>query len=138
MKEKLYIILNAIVLALILLMLFGCKAVTPIETTHQRDSVRVEVRLDSIYIYHHDSIFRDRWRNGDTVYVTVEKWQTRYKDQILQIHDTITTRATDTLTVQVRYIPDYYRRTSTGFWIILSALLLYITAKVLWRIYGKK
>ena len=102
------------------LCLTGCKSVKPI--AQQRDSVRVEYRHDSVYIYQHDSVFRDRWRSGDTVYVTVEKWQVKWKDRLLEIHDTIRTTQTDT--VEVPYVPAYYKRVSTGFWILLALILI--------------
>ena len=89
----------------------GCKTVQPL--TQTRDSVRVEVRHDSVYIFRHDSIFRDRWRAGDTVFITVEKYKTLYRDKLIEVHDTITDTRTEQ--VAVRYVPDYYKRVSAGF-----------------------
>ena len=114
-------IIGIIGIALIAVMLFfsGCKTVQPL--TQSRDSVRVDVRHDSVYIYQHDSIYRDRWRAGDTVFVTVEKYKTLYRDKLIEVHDTITN--TQTEQVAVRYVPDYYKRVSAGFWILLAILL---------------
>ena len=114
-------IIGIIGIALIAVMLFfsGCKTVQPL--TKSRDSVRVDVRHDSVYIYQHDSIYRDRWRAGDTVFVTVEKYKTLYRDKLIEVHDTITN--TQTEQVAVRYVPDYYKRVSAGFWILLAILL---------------
>ena len=110
----------------------GCKAQKPITKT--RDSVRVEYRRDSIYILQHDSVFRDRWRSGDTIYVQVEKWRTRYKDKIVLQHDTI--RTTESEQVPVKYVPAYYKNTSAGFWVLLAILLLIIGIKA-FKIYVK-
>lgn len=110
----------------------GCQSVQPIE--HTRDSVRVEYRLDSVYIYKHDSVFRDRWRNGDTVFVTTEKWRVQWRDRLVERHDTIV--STNTETVQVRYVPDYYKRVSAGFWILLVILLAIIGFKA-YKLYLK-
>ena len=108
----------------------GCKSVKPIAQT--RDSIRVEIRHDSVFVFKHDSIFRDRWRSGDTVYVTVEKFKTLYRDKLVEVHDTIATTQTDTIEVQV--VPNYYRRVSTGFWILL-VILLALTAFKAYKLY---
>ena len=108
----------------------GCKTVQPIQQT--RDSIRVEIRHDSVFVFKHDSIFRDRWRSGDTVFVTVEKFKTLYRDKLVEVHDTIATTQTDTIEVQV--VPNYYRRVSTGFWILL-VILLALTAFKAYKLY---
>ena len=121
------------ILALLLWVLFsmcGCKTVNPIAQT--RDSIRVEIRHDSVFVFKHDSIFRDRWRSGDTVFVTVEKFKTLYRDKLVEVHDTIATTQTDTIEVQV--VPNYYRRVSTGFWILL-VILLTLTAFKAYKLY---
>lgn len=127
-------IIGIIGIALIAAMFFfsGCKTVQPL--TQSRDSLRVEVRLDSVYVYQHDSIYRDRWRAGDTVFVTVEKYKTLYRDKLIEVHDTITN--TQTEQVAVRYVPDYYKRVSAGFWILL-AILLAILAFSAYKLYIK-
>ena len=127
-------IIGIIGIALIAAMFFfsGCKSVQPL--TQSRDSVRVEVRHDSVYIFRHDSIFRDRWRAGDTVFVTVEKYKTLYRDKLIEVHDTITN--TQTEQVAVRYVPDYYKRVSTGFWILLVILLAILAFKA-YKLYIK-
>lgn len=127
-------IIGIIGIALIAAIFFfsGCKSVQPL--TQTRDSVRVEVRHDSVYIYQHDSIYRDRWRAGDTVFVTVEKYKTLYRDKLIEVHDTITDTRTEQLAV--RYVPDYYRRVSAGFWILLVILLAILAFKA-YKLYIK-
>ena len=127
-------IIGIIVIALIaaILLFGGCKTVQPL--TQSRDSVRVEVRHDSVYIYQHDSIYRDRWREGDTVFVTVEKYKTLYRDKLIEVHDTITDTRTEQ--VAVRYVPDYYKRVSAGFWILLAILLAILAFKA-YKLYIK-
>jgi hypothetical protein len=118
------------VLLWVALSMCGCKTVKPIAQT--RDSICVEIRHDSVFVFKHDSIFRDRWRSGDTVFVTVEKFKTLYRDKLVEVHDTIATTHTDTIEVQV--VPNYYRRVSTGFWILL-VILLAITAFKAYKLY---
>ena len=127
-------IIGIIVIAIIAAMFFfsGCKTVQPL--TQSRDSVRVEVRHDSVYVFRHDSIYRDRWRAGDTVFVTVEKYKTLYRDKLIEVHDTITN--TQTEQVAVRYVPDYYKRVSAGFWILLAILLAILAFKA-YKLYIK-
>lgn len=127
-------IIGIIGIALIAAIFFfsGCKTVQPL--TQTRDSVRVEVRHDSVYIFRHDSIFRDRWRAGDTVFITVEKYKTLYRDKLIEVHDTITDTRTEQ--VAVRYVPDYYKRVSTGFWILLAILLAILAFKA-YKLYIK-
>ena len=126
-------VIVAILCTVAMCLLFsGCKTTQPL--TQTRDSVRVELRHDSVYIWQHDSIFRDRWRAGDTVFVTVEKFKTLYKDKLVEVHDTIST--TQTEQIAVKYVPNYYRRTSTGFWILLAVLVLIVGWKVA-KIYFK-
>lgn len=123
----------AVVLTIILCICFGgCKTVQPL--TQTRDSVRFELRHDSVFVFKHDSIFRDRWLAGDTVFITVEKFKTLYRDKIVEVHDTIT--ATQTEQIAVRYVPDYYKRTSSGFWVLLVILLALVAFKA-YKLYIK-
>ena len=122
--------IGLVLCAILCLCFSGCKTVKPIAQT--RDSIRVEIRHDSVFVFKHDSIFRDRWRSGDTVFVTVEKFKTLYRDKLVEVHDTIATTQTDTIEVQV--VPNYYRRVSTGFWILL-VILLALTAFKAYKLY---
>ena len=122
--------IGLVLTALCCIFFSGCKTVKPIAQT--RDSIRVEIRHDSVFVFKHDSIFRDRWRSGDTVFVTVEKFKTLYRDKLVEVHDTIATTQTDTIEVQV--VPNYYRRVSTGFWILL-VILLALTAFKAYKLY---
>lgn len=123
------------IVAIAIMLLFGCvscKTTQPLVQT--RDSVRVEIRHDSVYVFKHDSIFRDRWREGDTVFVTVEKFKTLYREKLVEVHDTIT--ATQTEQVAVKYVPDYYKHTSTGFWVLLALLIVWLAFKA-YKLYIK-
>ena len=78
-------------------MLQSCKTQDCIPETIVRDSIRVEQRLDSIYLYEKDSIFIKE--KADTVFV--EKWKTRYKDVLKIERDTI---IQDKVVVEVKEI----------------------------------
>ena len=112
----------------------SCKTCVPV--VEIRDSVRVEYKHDSIYEYKHDSIFRDRWRSGDTVYVNVERWAIRYKDKIVEVHDTV---ATNTEIVQERkVVPPYYKGCSIALWIIVACAVVGIIIRILIKVYLKR
>ena len=78
-------IVAAICVAMLALMLQGCKTQDCIPETIVRDSIVTEYKLDSTYIYEKDSIFIKE--KADTVFV--EKWKTRYKDVMKIERDTI-------------------------------------------------
>ena len=112
----------------------SCKTCVPI--VEVRDSVRVEYKLDSVYVYQHDSIFRDRWRNGDTIFVVQEKWQTRYKDKIVLQHDTI--RTNELQVQQVEVVPKFYKGCTIALWVLLALGLIGLPLRIVIKIYLHK
>lgn len=78
-------IVAAILVAMLVWMLQGCKAQDCIPETIVRDSIVTEYKHDSTYIYQHDSIFIKE--KADTVFVN--KYVTRYKDVMKIERDTI-------------------------------------------------
>lgn len=125
-RDTIIAVLVWVVLCVFCVFCVGCKSV-PVPT-NTRDSVRVEYKRDSIYVLKHDSIFRDRWRSGDTTYIVTEKWLTRYEDRVREIHDTLT--ATEVQYIKEKYIPAYYKNTSSGFWVLLVLLLVIVGWKI--------
>jgi len=117
-------------------MLLFCSCKTCVPVVEVRDSIRTEYKLDSVYIYQHDSIFRDRWRSGDTVYVQVEKWQTRYKDKIVLQHDTI--RTNEKIVQNVEVVPKFYKNCTIALWVLVVLGVLAIVARILIKIYLRR
>ena len=104
----------------------GCKTVAPcIPETITRDSVRVEYKLDSVYLYERDSIFVHEKR--DTVFV--ERWKTRYKDVLKIQRDTVIDTKTDVQVQRVEVTPRFAKFCYWWFWI--TALLL-VAGGALW------
>lgn len=119
---------------LLALALVGCKSVAPcVPETITRDSVRVEYKLDSIYLYERDSIFVHEKR--DTVFV--ERWKTRYKDVLKIQRDTVIDTKTEVQVQEVRYVPRYYRFTSWAFWIVVAILLIRLAWWIAKKYYGR-
>lgn len=83
------------IIILLAFMLASCKTqkVEVVDTHIKVDTVRVvQTQRDSINV--HDSIFVDRWREGDTVFVVKERWKTEYSDRVktdtlIQVRDSI-------------------------------------------------
>lgn len=82
----------------------SCKTVAPcIQETITIDSVRVEYKLDSVYLYERDSIFVHEKR--DTVFI--ERWKTRYKDVMKIQRDTVIDTKTEVQVQRVEVTPRF-------------------------------
>lgn len=112
--------------ALFLAILFcSCKTVaTCIPETITRDSVRVEYKLDSVYLYERDSIFVHE--KSDTVFV--ERWKTRYKDVMKIQRDTVIDTKTEVQVQRVEVTPRFAK--FCYWWFGVSAFLLVAGAAI--------
>ena len=106
--------------AMAFLLCFGsCKTVAPcIPETITIDSVRVEYKLDSVYLYERDSIFVHEKR--DTVFI--ERWKTRYKDVLKIQKDTVIDTKTEVQVQRVEVTPRFAK--FCYWWFGISAFLL--------------
>ena len=129
MKIDLQYILALAASAFFLAILFcSCKTVAPcIPETITRDSVRVEYKLDSVYLYERDSIFVHEKR--DTVFI--ERWKTRYKDVIKIQKDTVIDTKTE-VQVQVQRVEVTPRFAKFCYWWFGISAFLLIAGAVLW------
>ena len=98
---------------------------THLSNTTQRDSIYLH---DSVSYTYRPAKISLPYRKGagvgalpDTVYL--EKWHTRWRDRETVRTDTIHVQSTTTETVQVRYIPAFYK-CSAAFTILIVLLLL--------------
>lgn len=108
----------------------SCRTVAPcIPETITLDSVRVEYKLDSVYLYERDSIFVHEKR--DTVFV--ERWKTRYKDVMKIQRDTVIDTKTEVQVQRVEVTPRFAK--FCYWWFGISAFLL-VAGAALW-IYKK-
>ena len=111
---------------LLSLALLGCRSVAPcLPETITRDSVRVEYKLDSVYLYERDSIFVHEKR--DTVFI--ERWKTRYKDVLKIQRDTVIDTKTEVQVQRVEVTPRFAK--FCYWWFGISAFLL-IAGVALW------
>ena len=103
-KDLEYIFALAASAFFLALLFVGCKTVAPcIPETITRDSVRLEYKLDSVYLYERDSIFVHEKR--DTVFV--ERWKTRYKDVLKIQRDTVIDTKTEVQVQRVEVTPRF-------------------------------
>lgn len=57
----------------------------------------------------------------------------------IQLRDsTIMELQKQTVVVREKYVPNYYKNTSIGFWVLLGIVIVYIVAQILIRVYLKK
>lgn len=138
-KDKLDKVLYAIVLfalAIIIALFASCKSTqTVVVDKTAKDSVYItNWNTDSIYI--HDSIFVHH--KADTVYR--DRWHTEYRYK--ELHDTLMVTRVDSIPyvqeviVPERYVPDFYKNCTCGFWIIIVAFVLWLALKIYKRIKG--
>lgn len=132
-KVFIYALLAWLLLAMAFLTT-SCKVCEPIVKTEYRDSVRTEYRRDSVRLV--DSVFVDRWRQGDTVFVT--KMRDRYLYRDVLHTDTITIDNSKTETVQVRYVPPFYKCCTVALWIIIALCALYVAWRIFKAIYLRR
>lgn len=132
-KIAIYMLFACLLLS-VLFLTTSCKVCEPIIKTEYRDSVRTEYHRDSVRLV--DSVFVDRWRQGDTVFVT--KMRDRYLYRDVLHTDTITIDNSKTETVQVRYVPPFYKGCTIALWIIIALCVLYIAWRIFKVIYFRK
>lgn len=107
MEKAEYVIQTIIAATLVAFMLWfsSCKTIDCVPETIIKDSIRVEFKHDSTYIYEKDSIFIKE--KADTVFVN--KYVTRYKDVLKIERDTI---YQDNTVVEVKvekYVPQWIK-----------------------------
>lgn len=118
--------LAAVAFLLAIVAFFGsCKTVAPcIPETIIIDSVRVEYKLDSVYLYERDSIFVHEKK--DTVFI--ERWKTRYKDVLKIQRDTVIDTKTE-VQVEITEITPRFAK-FCYWWFGISAFLLIVGAAI--------
>lgn len=115
-------------------LLTGCKTCECLPSVEYRDSIVTRYHHDTIQTYEKDSIFIHA--KGDTVWR--ERWSIRWRDKIVERHDTIyQDRQTETVRVE-KVVPTYYKGVSLAFWILVVLLLLATAIRILIRVYLKK
>ena len=132
-KVFIYALLAWLLLAMAFLTT-SCKVCEPIVKTEYRDRVRTEYRRDSVRLI--DSVFVDRWRANDTVFVNKTKYCYLYRDVLH--NDTVIIDNSKTETVQVRYVPPFYKGCTVALWVIIALCVLYVAWRIFKAIYLRR
>ena len=128
------IVAGIVICLLWLCLLNGCKTCECLPSVEYRDSIVTRYHHDTIQTYEKDSIYIHA--KGDTVWR--ERWSIRWRDKIVERHDTIyQDREKETVRVE-RVVPTYYKGVSLAFWILVVLLLLATAIRILIRVYLKK
>ena len=117
--------------------LSSCKSVKPcIPTIEYRtnDSIAHHYHHDTTRIYERDSVIIHE--KGDTV--IIERWRDRWRDRVVIQKDSTSDNNNEQQVQTVEVVPIYYRRCSWALWILVVAIILFIVAKILIRIYVKR
>lgn len=124
----------AFIALMLALVLRGCKTCECLPSIEYRDSIVTRYHHDTIQTYEKDSVFIHA--RGDTVWR--ERWSIRWRDKIVERHDTIyQDQEKETVRVE-KVVPTFYRTCTRGFWLILSILIVGAVGRILIRVYLKK
>ena len=132
-KIAIYMLFACLLLS-VLFLTTSCKVCDPIIKTEYRDSVRTEYHRDSVRLI--DSVFVDRWRANDTVFVNKTKYCYLYRDVLH--NDTVIIDNSTTETVQVRYVPPFYKWCTVALLCLIAIVVLYIIGRIIKAIYFRK
>lgn len=117
--------MGRVIVVLVGLLLTACSTKTVVvPEVHYRDSVRLVVKSDSIYL--HDSIYTYVRTQGDTVYVTKDKVRYQYIERLR--HDTLTVLRTDTIT---KVVVESSKTSKIG-WVHILAVIAVGTVIAIW------
>lgn len=122
----------ALILSLCL-MLSACKTVTKVVTVPE---IRTEYvydtisQVDSIYQSHTVIVKGDCEETHDTIF------KFKFKEKIVESITVDSVPYPVEVEVPVKYVPAYYKRVSTGFWILLAILVIIVGWKAV-KIYLK-
>lgn len=136
--KRLFIGFVAIAAVVFIIVTFSsCKTQQPCIPTVEyktRDSIVNHYYHDTTRIYQRDSVIIKQTK--DTVFV--DHWRDRYIDRIIIQKDSASNNNDEQVTRTVEVVPVYYRRCSWALWILVVAIILFIVAKILIRIYVKR
>ena len=127
-------IAGAFLLLLLVWMLQSCKTCECYPTIEYRDSIVTRYQHDTIQTYEKDSIYIHQ--RGDTIYR--ERWSIRYRDKVVERHDTIYQERNAEVVRVEKVVPTYYKGVSLAFWIMVVLLVVATVVRVLIRVYLKK
>ena len=112
------------------LFFLSCRSVSSVQEVRSSEVQKFR-SMDTIVI--RDSVFISERQRGDTIYLTRTEWRDRWRTRIER--DTVVDVRVEKEVVQLppeRYVPKFYKRCTTAFWIILLLVIGYGLLK--WKI----
>ena len=124
-------VVAVVVLIIIAALCHGC--------TTTKEVIVEKVRTDTVYQNHmqhdsihiRDSVWVERWTQGDTVYVVKDRWKTEWREKLridtvyIAKHDTVRVAVTQQQTRQLTWFERWRVRIGTIFFIVLGLFTLY-------------
>lgn len=103
--------MKKIVLLLVAIMLLsGCKTTKYVYVPEVRTDTLVITKAQRDSIWMHDSIYITEKQKGDTIYLQLEKWHTKYVEK--EMHDTIYQSKVDSIPYPVEVIKEVQKKLS--------------------------
>lgn len=128
------IVVGIVICLLWACLLNSCKTCECLPSVEYRDSIVTRYHHDTIQTYEKDSVFIHA--KGDTVWR--ERWSIRWRDKIVERHDTIyCDQEKETVRVE-KVVPTFYRTCTRCFWLILLILIVGVIGRILVRVYLNK
>lgn len=121
---------NKIIILICLMGFLSCKTIQYVPVPEiQKEYI---TKTDTTIIQ--DSIYIKEWAKADTVYLDRFKYKYIYNIKTDTIFRTDTTTVIKEVEVPVKYVPSYYKKINACFWILVIIFLLYIGAKIYFRV----
>lgn len=121
---------NKIIILICLIGFLSCKTIQYVPVPEiQKEYI---TKTDTTIIQ--DSIYIKEWAKADTVYLDRFKYKYIYNIKTDTIFRTDTTTVIKEVEVPVKFVPAYYKKINAAFWVLIVILLLYIGAKIYFRV----
>lgn len=121
---------NKIIILICLMGFLSCKTIQYVPVPEiQKEYI---TKTDTTIIQ--DSIYIKEWAKADTVYLDRFKYKYIYNIKTDTIFRTDTTTVIKEVEVPVKFVPSYYKKINACFWVLIVILLLYIGAKIYFRV----
>ena len=136
-------VVAVVVLIIIAALCHGC--------TTTKEVIVEKVRTDTVYKNHmqhdsihiRDSVWVEKWTQGDTVYVVKDRWKTEWRERLktdtvyIAKHDTVMVEKTTEKTKTLTWFERWRVRIGTVFFIVLGLFALYCSIRFALRMKNK-
>jgi uncharacterized protein YceK len=124
-------LLAAAILIAVMALCQGCTTVREVIVTQQHTDTVYQNRMQHDSIHIRDSIWVERWTQGDTVYVVKDRWKTEWREKLrvdtvyIAKHDTVRVAVTQQQTRQLTWFERWRERLGTILFIAMGLFAIY-------------